>query len=101
MAPHEKLLPKPHPAAAARSLPRHGRSDRAIDGALRLVAAAPTGQRNGILFWASCRLGERVHAGQIAAGAAEALLVAAATTAGLAEHEARATARSGLRRTHQ
>ena len=70
----------------------------AIDGALRLVVTAAEGERNAVLHWAACRLGERVRAGQIGAGEAEGLLVAAGSSAGLIEREARATARSGLRR---
>ena len=94
-----ELLPKPQPAPT-RSLPsrRGNREERAIDGALRVVVTAAEGERNAVLHWAACRLGERVRAGQIGAGEAEGLLVAAGTTAGLIEREARATARSGLRR---
>jgi hypothetical protein len=89
-----KRKPASHPPRSIR--PDH--SDRAIDGALRLVTTAANGERNAILHWSACRLGEHVRAGQLGAGEAEALLVAAGTAAGLAEQEARATARSGLRR---
>ena len=93
------VLAKPAPAPIrARLLPRDG-GERAIDAILRLVASAPEGQRNGILHWAACRLGERVKAAQIGSGEAEGLLIAAASAAGLAEREARTTARSGLGRT--
>jgi hypothetical protein len=91
------LSPKAAPAIRAPFNPtRNG--DHAIEGVLRLIAAAAEGERNSVLHWSACRLGERVRTGQIGRGDAEALLVAAAAAAGLAEHEARATARSGLLR---
>jgi hypothetical protein len=90
------LLPKPD---ALRSGAPRDYGDRAIDGALRAITAAPEGKRNAVLHWAACRLGERVRAAQIGAGEAEALLVDAAAAAGLSQREARATARSGLGRT--
>jgi hypothetical protein len=91
-----ELQPKPTPALPLR--PPSLRGGRAIDGALRLVATAAEGERNAVLHWAACRLAERVRDGQISATEAEALLVAAGRAAGLPEPEARATARSGLRR---
>jgi hypothetical protein len=94
-----ELLPKPKPPVAV--LPRvktNVHADLAIEGVLRLIATAAEGERNSVLHWSACRLGERVRAGQIGQREAEALLVAAAAAAGLAEREARATARSGLRR---
>jgi hypothetical protein len=72
--------------------------ERAINGALRLVATAAEGERNAVLHWAACRLAERVRDGKISAHEAEALLVAGGRAAGLPEPEARATVRSGLRR---
>jgi hypothetical protein len=92
----DQLRPRPAPAPARQ--PPSARGDRAIDGALRLVATAAEGERNAVLHWAACRLANRVRDGQISVGEAEALLVAAGCAAGLPEPEARATARSGLRR---
>ena len=89
---------RPRPAPAPSRQPPSARGDRAIDGALRLVATAAEGERNSVLHWAACRLAERVRNGQLSVGEAEALLVAAGCAAGLPEPEARATARSGLRR---
>jgi hypothetical protein len=60
----------------------------------RLVADAPEGRRNDLLFWASCRVAER----GLDADAATDVLLAAALRAGLDEREARATIASGLRR---
>jgi hypothetical protein len=90
--------PAPAPAQAARGAPGGAPDDRAIDGALRLISTAAGGERNAVLHWAACRMGEHVRAGRITGSSAEALLVAAAIGAGLPEKEARATARSGLRR---
>jgi hypothetical protein len=92
------LLPKPAPARPAPRPQRGARGDYAIEGTLRLIATAAEGERNSVLHWSACRLGERVRAGQISRGEAEALLAAAAAAAGLPEREARATARSGLQR---
>jgi hypothetical protein len=80
-----------------RMLPEDG-VKRSVDGLLRLIATAAPGERNTVLHWGACRLGERVRTGQIAGVEAEARLVAAGMAVGLPEHEARATARSGLRR---
>jgi hypothetical protein len=60
----------------------------------RVVADAPEGRRNDLLFWASCRVAER----GLDAEAATDVLLAAALRAGLDEREARATIASGLRR---
>lgn len=93
------LLPKPQPEHRPR-FDHAGDSDgKGIDAILRLVAGAAPGERNCILHWSACRLGERVDAGQIGAVAAEDLLIAAAAAAGLTAQEAHATVRSGLRRT--
>ena len=94
-----KPKPPPHPVQKVASSSRD--SGRSIEGILRLVAAAQQGERNAVLHWAACRLGERVQAVQISAAVAETLLMAAAMAAGLPEGEARATVHSGLRRTHR
>jgi hypothetical protein len=95
----ELLLPKSKPEYRPRPVLRPDRDGKGIDGILRLVADAPEGERNSILHWGACRLGERADTGQIGIGEAEGMLIAAATSAGLAAREARATVRSGLRRT--
>lgn len=95
-----ELLPKPKPdppPRPSRSIHR-GRAGSAIEGALSLIATAAEGERNAVLHWAACRLGERVRAGQLGEREAQALLVAAAIAAGLPEREARPTVNSGLRK---
>jgi hypothetical protein len=77
---------------------RNHNTNAAIAGVLRLVANAAEGERNAVLHWAACRLGERALAGQIGRAEAERLLVAAGISAGLSDKEARATVLSGLRR---
>lgn len=66
---------------------------------VRFVTEREPGDRNGPLYWASCRAGEMVAAGEISDETAEAALVQAALRAGLAggEPEARRTIASGLR----
>jgi Bifunctional DNA primase/polymerase, N-terminal len=72
---------------------------RQIEGALNSVRAATCGERNRLLHWAACRLGEAVAIGSIGVGDAEALLLHAGSCCGLREAEVRSTVRSGLHRT--
>lgn len=71
---------------------------RQICGLVRAVVRAPEGNRNRVLFWASCRVGALVSQSVIGEGAALALLIEAGRQAGLSNYEATATAKSGLRR---
>jgi hypothetical protein len=92
------LRPPAHPDRIEGSRPRHGLDAylaAALDGEAREVAAAPSGQRNGRLNRAAWRLGRLLGDTPAMHVVAEVLLVAA-RTAGLGEHEARATIRSGL-----
>jgi hypothetical protein len=81
----------PAPPAAARPI----NPDRAIDGVLRKLAEAAEGERNALLFWASCRLAQH----RVGQAETEAMLVPIATSIGLTDHEARQTIRSAMRRT--
>jgi Bifunctional DNA primase/polymerase, N-terminal len=69
-------------------------------GVVEAVLNGTPGDRNGPLFWAACRAGEMVAAGQLDQAAAEDVLLQAAVDAGLrgGEAEARRTIASGLRR---
>jgi len=69
-----------------------------ICGLVRKVVCAPEGNRNRVLFWASCRVAALVAQGLIGGGDALALLTEAGRQAGLSNYEATATAKSGLRR---
>ena len=67
-------------------------------GLVHTVETAPEGQRNNILFWASCRVREMVAAGELGDGrGATAFLVSAAVAAGLSERDARKTIASAMR----
>ncbi len=70
-----------------------------IAGPVRAVAEAAKGERNRVLFWASCVLGEHVAAGRVALDEGRAALLTAAAQAALPPVEAARTLRSGLRRT--
>lgn len=65
---------------------------------LAAVADAPEGRRNGLTFWAACRLSEMTASGMLSENDALALVVDAATASGLPYREALATATSGIRR---
>jgi hypothetical protein len=70
-----------------------------IDALCRTVAASTEGQRNAILYWASCRLREAITARNASIGDQEVLL-SAALQAGLPRIEALSTIKSGLRDMH-
>jgi hypothetical protein len=71
--------------------PREG-SPRSIAGLIRVIETAREGNRNGVLYWAACRIAEED------AGADAALdLEAAGVRAGLSRKEAEDTVRSALR----
>jgi hypothetical protein len=93
------LLRKPR-AERAEAFPRvlAVSPDRAIDGLIRTVSTAREGTRNARLFWSSCRLSERVRAGEIGQREAEALLLDAARVAGLPVLEAQRTIASAFGR---
>jgi hypothetical protein len=69
-----------------------------IAGLIRTVVSAAIGQRNNLLYWASCRAGELVADGAIPENVAQAMLFEAASHAGLKTAETIATIRSGLER---
>ena len=75
--------------------PKH--VDKAIEGVLRHVSTAREGERNAVLFWAGCRLAERISTRQIASSEATNLLINAAKSIGLTETEARRTVASAMR----
>jgi hypothetical protein len=91
--------PKPTLASSTPVCPLVSRSDAWLRGLVRLVAWAPEGRRNAILFWASCRGGEAVRDGKAPEGFVVDVLIEAATYVGLTEPEARRTIQSGLRTT--
>ncbi len=93
------LTPPPPPAARPIPLRSRGLTNyvlAAIEGEAHDVAAAPSGERNHRLNLAAWRLG-RLLSGDPAERTAAEILLIAARTAGLGEHEAIATINSGLR----
>ena len=71
---------------------------QALAGVLRVVLAAPPGQRNSSLYWSAARLWERVRDGHLEHGQAAGMLDDAAAAVGLPAVEARATIASAQKR---
>jgi Bifunctional DNA primase/polymerase, N-terminal len=93
----DRLMSSPHAAPPA---PRIVIPDtHALAKLVRLVAAAPEGERNALTYWAACRAGEMVASGLLDAESATAVIAEAAISAGLTRSEAERTARSGVRKT--
>jgi Bifunctional DNA primase/polymerase, N-terminal len=91
----QAVAPRPRDAAAEAGLSPLMMVNK-VAGIVRLVATAPEGQRNAILFWGACRMGELVQQNAITAALAADLMIEAAARAGLSIPEARRTVRSAL-----
>jgi len=91
------LAPPPRPLAA---ITINAPSVAAVRGVLRMIASAHEGERNAILFWGACRLGEAVRRGLMPADTALDLLIRSAPPpdASFSRYSILLTARSGLRR---
>ena len=89
--------PQPGPATVSPPRARHRYVQRALDGELALVVAAPKGTRNTTLNRAAFRLGQLAGAGLSSAEELTEPLLGAARTAGLPDCESLATIASGLR----
>ena len=88
----DRPMPEPDARAAQHLTP--SRAVALAAGLYRVVAEASEGERNDILFWASCRAAEHGLERTVVAD----ILLTAARQAGLPEREARATIASGLAR---
>jgi len=78
---------------------RERATERRFEAVLRVVETAAEGTRHDRLFWAACRCGEMVAAGELdEADAASALVAAALAAGGKDRRNAQATARDGIRR---
>jgi hypothetical protein len=95
--PSEALRPPPRPKIVFKNTSDDDRTQREIDGLVRLVAGAADGNRNSMLYWASRCVAEKVALHAIAPDEARFLLEKAALEAGLSANEVAATVRSGLR----
>ena len=84
---------------AGRPRSGHGTASGRLRRLVDVVRDGKPGDRNGPLYWASCRAAEMITAGEVDPDAAEEHLVAAALEAGLrgGEREARRTFASGQR----
>ena len=83
---------------AQRPTPEAAGSDaQVLERLSRRVIHTPEGQRNSMLFWAACRVGEAIRSGRIDERCGTAVLTGAAVQAGLPEEEAKRTIVSGLR----
>jgi bifunctional DNA primase/polymerase-like protein len=92
----ETLNPKP----AAIPIPRihDAPSTASIRGVLEALGRAKEGERNHLLHWAACRMGEAVAAGTITESQALGLLISVGGSVGLLNREIMCTARSGIRK---
>jgi hypothetical protein len=86
------VVSPPRPAVGPRA--HTAPAEAAVAGILRRVAEACEGERNAVLFWATCRLAER----GLRRCDIEALLVPTAVNIGLSEPEVRRTITSALAR---
>lgn len=67
-----------------------------LKGLIQKVALAPAGERNRILFWATCRAGEMIRDGFVQYDTAFALFVEAGLYSGLDRREVERSVQSGL-----
>jgi hypothetical protein len=106
--PANDLAPMPEPLIAAlrqeRSRPLAdlakldlAKLEHSIAGIVDVLLRARDGERNNLLYWCACRLGEMVKAGRIGSALAEGLLSEAARRIGLAGPEVPNTIESGMR----
>ncbi len=73
------FVERPHAPRPASINTGHGLQrylDKTIDGVLSRVRSAPEGERNQLIFWGACRLGEFVRGGVLASGDAEQMMLA-------------------------
>jgi Bifunctional DNA primase/polymerase, N-terminal len=86
-----KPTPRPSGAAYARNV------ENKLYGIGKRLEFAIEGERNAVLFWAACRIGELVNVGAVHPEFGQNLLILAATRAGLPATEARRTIASAMR----
>jgi hypothetical protein len=89
--PYVKAWPRPAGAAYSMSV------ENKLKGISKRLQHAREGERNAVLFWAACRIGELVNVGAAHPDFGRDLLVVAATRAGLAAAEAQRTIASAMR----
>jgi putative DNA primase/helicase len=94
-----KALKPPPPIVqpSSREVKTSAQAQRKVGGIIRTIAGAREGERNAVVFWGASRLAELVAQSLISSPDAIAIVIEAASRAGLPPDEARATARSALR----
>jgi phage baseplate assembly protein W len=94
----KKIAPPPAPTRlpALRKVQSTERVQRQLEGIIRTIASAPTGERNAIAYWGASRLAEMVDQALISSNEAIDIAIEAASRAGLPYLEARRTAQSAL-----
>lgn len=97
-----EMAVQPYREATSSPMPLNSTAEiNGLEGLVRAIVSAKAGNRNRILYWASCRLGVAVSKGSINSNAALALLLEAGQQAGLGYSETYSTAQSGLRKGQQ
>jgi hypothetical protein len=91
------LLRVLYPAPIRCPLPMPSRAPgRKLDGIIRAIARAHEGERNHLTFWGACRLAEMVAQSVLDRDDAIAIVIEAASRAGLPRQEAMRAARSAF-----
>jgi hypothetical protein len=72
------------------------RLERRIAALVRMAAEAPQGERNRVLFWTACRLGEAAREGILSEAAASTMAQEAGRAAGLLPREVALTVASAI-----
>lgn len=85
------------PASVRPAPQRPGFTYGRLRGVVATVLDAKQGERNCVLYWASCRVAEMISDGQLAEAEAVDILTRAGEAAGLGPGEVAATVASGLR----
>jgi hypothetical protein len=91
------LLRALNPPPIRRPLPKPTQvAGRKLDGIIRTIARASVGERNHVTFWGACRLAEMVAQSALSQNDAIAIVIEAASRAGLPRQEALRTAQSAF-----
>jgi hypothetical protein len=91
------VTPRPVARVPVREAREGVRLERKIAGLVRLAAEAPEGERNRILFWTACRLGDAARDGMLSEVAASTLAQEAGRAAGLPSRDVALTVASAIR----
>jgi bifunctional DNA primase/polymerase-like protein len=90
------LQPLPPPSSTPPRPLTSGQARRKLDGIIRTIARACEGERNHLTFWGACRLAEMVEQSALSQNDAIAIVIEAASRAGLSRQEVLRTAQSAF-----